>query len=153
MTGLVASAADTFGPSKGEDNWAAPGLSVIIGVADVTESRWVGYLRFRHLKKKKRRTQVTKRTKKPKTEITAIAQWGKEEMAVLFWTLPVGLDVEDKLEFDKPVGKDDEDESMVESIESGYVVSVTLDFRQFRETGRLRGIGVGASGEGTYGPR
>jgi hypothetical protein len=106
-----------------------------MGVADVTESRWAMYLRLRILKKKKRRTQVTKRAKKPKTEITAMAQWGKDEIAALFCTLPVGLDVEDGLEFDSPVGKDDE-EDMVESIESGYVVSVTSNFRQFRKTGR-----------------
>lgn len=68
---------------------------------------------------------MTKRAKKPKTVITAMAQWGKDEISLLFWTLPVGLDVEDELEFDRPVGKDDEDENMVESIESGYVVSVT----------------------------
>lgn len=92
-------------------------------------------LRLRILQKKKRRTQVTKRAKNPRTVITAIAQWGKDEVSLLFCTLPVGLDVEDGLEFDSPVGKE-EDENMVESIESGYVVSVTLDFRQFRETDR-----------------
>lgn len=72
---------------------------------------------------------MAKRAKKPKTVITAIAQWGKDEMSALFCTLPVGLDVEDELEFDDPVGKDDEDESIVESIESGYVVSVTSNCR------------------------
>ena len=61
---------------------------------------------------------MTKRARKPKTEITAIAQSGKDVMLSLFCTLPVGLDV-DKLEFDKPVGEDEEDESIVESIESG----------------------------------
>ena len=72
---------------------------------------------------------MTKRAKKPKTEITAIAQWGKDEIWLLFCTVPVGLDVEDKPEFDSPVGKDEEDENIVESIESGYVVSATSDFR------------------------
>lgn len=41
----------------------------------------------------------------------------------------MGLDVEDKLESESPVGKDDELENIVESIESGYVVSVTSGFR------------------------
>lgn len=72
---------------------------------------------------------MAKRAKKPKTEITAIAQWGNDEVSFMFCTLPVGLDVEDRLEFDSPVGSVDEDENMVESIESGYVVSVALDFR------------------------
>jgi hypothetical protein len=40
-------------------------------------------------------------------------------MLSLFCTLPVGLEVEDKLEFDNPVGEDEEDEDIVESIESG----------------------------------
>jgi hypothetical protein len=120
VAGLVASTVvDTLGPSRGDDNWPAPGFSAIIGVADVTESRWLLFLRLRILQHKKRRTQVTKRAKKPKTEITAIAQSGKDEMLSLFCTLPVGLDVEDKLEFDNPVGEDEEDEDIVESIESG----------------------------------
>jgi len=45
-----------------------------MAVADDTESRWVGCLRLRILQNKKARTQVAKRAKKPKTEITAIAQ-------------------------------------------------------------------------------
>jgi hypothetical protein len=97
----------------------------MIGVADVTESRWVMNLRLRILQNKKRRTQVTTRAKRPKTEITAIAQWGKDEVWLLFCTVPVGLDVEDKLESDRAVGKDDEAENIVESIESGYVVSAS----------------------------
>lgn len=113
-TGPVASAVvEPLGPSRGEESWPAAGLSVIIGVAEVTESRWVLNFRLRILQNKKRRTQVTKRAKKPKTEITAIAQWGKDEMSWEFCTLPVGFKVEVEL-----VGKDD-DEDMVESIELG----------------------------------
>lgn len=72
---------------------------------------------------------MAKRAKNPNTVITAIAQWGKDEVSLLFCTLPVGLDVEDKLELDSPVGEDDDEENMVESIESGYVVSVRSEFR------------------------
>lgn len=60
---------------------------------------------------------MTKIAKNPKTEITAIAQWGNDEAAAAFCTLLVGLNVEDELEFE--VGEDDEAEDMVESIESG----------------------------------
>jgi hypothetical protein len=62
---------------------------------------------------------VTKRAKNPKTVITAIAQWGKDELAPLFCTLPVGRNVEDEFEPGSPVDEDNEFEDMVESIESG----------------------------------
>lgn len=64
---------------------------------------------------------MAKRAKKPKTEITAIAQWGKDELLSPFCTLPVGLPVEDESGFDSPVVGSDEGEvdDLVESIESG----------------------------------
>lgn len=68
----------------------------------------------------KARTQVTKRAKKPKTEITMMAQWGNDvdELSPLLCTLPVGLNVES--EFDNPVaeGERDDVEVMVERTES-----------------------------------
>lgn len=60
---------------------------------------------------------MTKSAKKPKTEITAIAQWGKDELSLLFCTLPVGLNVDEE-ESDSPVDPDVEDErDEVEDIE------------------------------------
>ena len=56
---------------------------------------------------------MDKRAKKPKTEITAIAQCGKDELPPLFCTLPVGLVVGD---VDSVVERDI-DEDMVESTE------------------------------------
>lgn len=55
---------------------------------------------------------MAKRAKKPKTEMTAIAQWGKDESSLPFCTLPVGLPVgeEDKLEVKSPVVEGEEDE-------------------------------------------
>jgi hypothetical protein len=105
-------------PSKGEASRGAPAFSVIIGVAEFTESRWVGYLRLRILQmNRKARTQVAKRAKKPKTEMTAIAQWGKDEVAPLVCMLLVGfaVDVDDKSELGSPVAEDDREE--VEDIE------------------------------------
>ena len=77
-------------------------------------------LRLRVLQNKKTRTQVAKRAKKPKTVITAIAQWGKDELSVLPCTLPVGcIDcVEDESEPSRPVDEGDGVEDMVEVIES-----------------------------------
>ena len=74
---------------------------------------------------------MTKRAKKPKTEMTTIAQWGKDEPSLLFCTLPVGLNVD---EFDDPgesvaVGRREEVADMEESIELAYVVSVMAYFR------------------------
>ena len=66
---------------------------------------------------KKARTQVTKRAKKPKTEMTAIAQWGKDELSLPFCTLPLGLPVGEELELGSPAAVD-EVEDMVERIES-----------------------------------
>ena len=86
----------------------------------------MAYLRLRILQNKKTRTQVTRRAKKPKTVITAIAQWGKDELSPLFCTLPVGLSVD---EFDDAEGGRDEVEDMVESIELAYVVSVIAYLR------------------------
>lgn len=44
--------------------------------------------------------------------MTAIAQWGKDELSLPFCTLPVGLPVgeEDKLEVESPVVEGEEDE-------------------------------------------
>lgn len=84
----------------------------------------MGYLRLRILQNKKRSTHVAKRAKNPKTEMTTIAQWGKDEVSLPLCTLPVGL-VVDELEFDKPVepaaegdGDGDDVEDMVERTES-----------------------------------
>lgn len=74
---------------------------------------------------------MTKRAKNPKTEITAIAQWGKDEPSLLSCTLPVGLNVDE--EFDgpsDPVAEGEREvEFMVESIELAYVVSAMASFR------------------------
>jgi len=75
---------------------------------------------------------VTKRAKNPKTEMTTIAQWGKDEPSLVSCTLPVGLDVVD--EFDDPgesvaVGRREEDADMAETIELAYVVSVMAYLR------------------------
>lgn len=59
---------------------------------------------------------MTNRAKKPKTEITAIAQSGKFEVSLLFCTLPVGLVVEEELEFDGTAEDADELEVIVESM-------------------------------------
>ena len=113
MTNPAASpAASPAAPSRGDTGCGAPGVSVIIGVADVTEPRRERRLRLRVLQiNKKARTHVAKRAKKPKTEMTAIAQWGKDESSLPFCTLPVGLPVgeEDKLEVESPV-EDEGDE-------------------------------------------
>ena len=69
---------------------------------------------------------MTKRAKKPKTEMTTIAQWGKDESSLLFWTLPVGLNDE---ELESVAVDESEVEDMVESIELAYVVSVMAYFR------------------------
>lgn len=60
---------------------------------------------------------MAKRAKKPNTEMTAIAQWGKDGSSLPFCTLPVGLpvDEDDKVELESPVDEGDE----VEDIESG----------------------------------
>lgn len=53
---------------------------------------------------------MAKRAKKPKTEITAMAQWGKDELSLPFCTLVVGLIVCEELErsVDEEVGEVEE---------------------------------------------
>ena len=118
MTNPAASLVSPVAPRSGDTGCGAPGVSAIIGVADVTEPRRERRLRLRILQmNKKARTQVAIRAKKPKTEMTAIAQWGKDGSSLPFCTLPVGLPVgeEDRLEVDRPVDEGDK----VEDIESG----------------------------------
>ena len=59
---------------------------------------------------------MTKRARKPKAEITPMAQWGKEEPLLPFCTLVVGLvdGVEDRPEL---VGEEDEVADMDERTE------------------------------------
>lgn len=56
---------------------------------------------------------MAKRAKKPKTEMTAIAQWGKDEVASPFCTLPVGLPVDEE---DTLVDRDEVEDEDVDPV-------------------------------------